>query len=128
MGNWEEKKEKMQIFIKVFNKIIVNLDSSVDEILCGNNHVIALNYSLKKIMMWGNNENGQIDIFKKNKFYSEPKIIFLDRNVENFKVIAKGDYSGILMDRSIDHKDLEMEMQNKEDIFEIINSLSRNIN
>lgn len=86
--------------------------------------MIVWNNSLKKIFLWGNNQNGQIDIFKKHIEYKTPKIIFLERSIENFKIIARGDFTGILIDKSINYKNLDMKPQLKEDVFEIINRLS----
>lgn len=74
--------------------------------------------------MWGNNQFGQIDIFKKETSYLTPKIISLEQSIKDFRVIARGDYSLILLNERIDPAKLEMEQQSKEDIFQIINELS----
>lgn len=101
----------------------MSLDCAVDEVSCGNNHVVAYNESLNKIFLWGSNGQGQIDVFKKEQMYKKPKALSFGAHVSNFKVVARGDVCVFFCDEELSKADLEMHRVPREDILNTIHEL-----
>jgi alpha-tubulin suppressor-like RCC1 family protein len=104
----------------------VLLDCAIDEITCGNNHVVAYNNSLSKLYFWGSNRQGQIEIFKKEMVYRKPRILSLGSHVTSFRVLARGDCTVVLCDEDLKKEDFEMSQMPKEDILAEIHELGSN--
>lgn len=101
----------------------MSLDCEIDDISCGNNHVVVYNKNLGKIFFWGSNNQGQIDVFKKQNIYKKPKALSLEAHIDSFMILARGDSSIFLCDSEIQKNDLEMTQVPQEDILGVIHEL-----
>ena len=104
----------------------MSLDCAIDQISCGNNHVVAVNHSLNKLYFWGSNHQGQIEIFKKQGEYAKPRGLSLGSHVHGFQVMTRGDCTILLTDAEMQKEELEMTQMPKEDVLGEIHDLGSN--
>lgn len=107
----------------VFRK--VPLESTIDNIAVGNNHVVAYNKELSRVYLWGSNLQGQIDVFRKEVKYVTPHLIEFDREVQDFEIHCGGNSTVLLCDKdNIIEEDLAMDRKLPDDIFKEIKEFS----
>lgn len=107
----------------IFRKVLLNC--GVDKIAVGNNHVAAYNKEMSRVFMWGSNLQGQIDVYRKESKYEEPKILDFDAKIKDFEVYCGGNSTVFLCDNEeVREQTLEMDHKLPDDIFKEIKEFS----